>query len=428
MMCSRRRLAAVAIIVVAVAIVVFGLIVGTRLNSEHPLIKLGAGPLVGAWRWRFGWRTLPPICIAVAVVWLGIERAAQTSWNRLLIFVGATTSAFTIALAATDGRQGLLGPVEHPTEYWAQVKTFGNTRQFVETYLDRLNGYSVHLRGHPPGFAMLLLTLRHLGLGSAWVAGMVSWLAAGMTAVFVLVTVRRFTDERTARLLAPFLVVAPYAIWEGTSADSCYAAVCAGGIAALAIAVAGSGHRQLWAAGSGVLFGLAIFGTYGAALVAPIALVVVVVKRGWRVIPAVVAGGGAVVVGFALAGFWWFDGVLATQRQYWDGTARYRIAGYFAVFNIAALLLAVGPVVVLGLARLRRVPWTWLVGAALCAVAISDASQYTKGEVERIWLLFMPWLTVACLGFVERARSRRLAIASQAVWALTLQSILVSKW
>ncbi len=45
------------------------------------------------------------------------------------------------------------------------------------------------------------------------------------------------TDEATARLAAPFVAVAPTAIWIAVSADGYFAGVAAWGIALLALAV-----------------------------------------------------------------------------------------------------------------------------------------------------------------------------------------------
>jgi hypothetical protein len=71
-----------------------------------------------------------------------------------------------------------------------------------------------------------------------------------------------------------------------------------------------------------------------------------------------------------------------------------------------------------------------LVVGALLAMTVSNLSQLTKGEVERIWLLFYPWL-VSCGGVVV-AQDRRwrgaAVVAVQAACALVLQAALVSKW
>ena len=46
-----------------------------------------------------------------------------------------------------------------------------------------------------------------------------------------------------------------------------------------------------------------------------------------------------------------------------------------------------------------------LVGAALVVVAIADLSGMSKGEVERIWLPFTPWLLLAGAALTSPDRS-----------------------
>jgi hypothetical protein len=66
----------------------------------------------------------------------------------------------------------------------------------------------------------------------------------------------------------------------------------------------------------------------------------------------------------------------------------------------------------------------------LAAVAASHVSQYTRGEVERIWLLFFPWLVIAAGSLAARVarRSATAWVGLQAACAIGLQAALVSKW
>ena len=71
-----------------------------------------------------------------------------------------------------------------------------------------------------------------------------------------------------------------------------------------------------------------------------------------------------------------------------------------------------------------------LVGGGMLALGLAHASQHSKGEVERIWLLFFPWLVLGCVG-LYRSRHRwvvPLWLAVQAGGAIGLQAALVSKW
>ena len=66
----------------------------------------------------------------------------------------------------------------------------------------------------------------------------------------------------------------------------------------------------------------------------------------------------------------------------------------------------------------------------LLALAAAHLSQYSRGEVERIWLLFFPWIAVAGGAVVTIAARARAAawIGVQAVTAIGLEAALVSKW
>jgi methylthioxylose transferase len=134
-------------------------------------------------------------------------------------------------------------------------------------------------------------------------------------------------------------------------------------------------------------------------------------------------------------GFWWFDGLRLTNKFYWIGSAYFRTWTYFLLGNVAVLLIAIGPAVIAGIASLRdRNLWP-LVGGALLCVTIAEASQYSKGEVERIWLLFMPWLVPAVASLRQDHATLRGEfviptkwLACQGVLALALQMALRSKW
>jgi methylthioxylose transferase len=131
-----------------------------------------------------------------------------------------------------------------------------------------------------------------------------------------------------------------------------------------------------------------------------------------------------VTIGFRAAGFWWFDGVRTTRMFYWWGTAQYRPWRYFLVGNLGSSLIAVGPVVALGLAALRQRAVWWIVGGGLLCLLVADVSQYSKAEVERIWLLFFPWLIPAAVALPKR----RVFLVAHAGTAVLLQTWLVSKW
>jgi methylthioxylose transferase len=434
-----------ALVLVATVIVWWSVVNGRALQRDEWGVKLGAAPLVGrdeydGWDWRFsGWLVAAAALVVAAAVsaWRGWWHRASLAVVFAASAVGA--AAFGVVLALTDGTDGLLFGAEHPTEYWANLSEIPSADDFVRDFTEKINRYSVHVRGHPPGFVLVLKMLAWIGLDSVWFVVGLSILGAGVTVAAVLWTLRSVADDVWCRNAAPFLMTAPYAIWMITSADAVFTAVAALGVGCTAHALRrSSGWRQhVLAAAGGVLLGWLLMFTYlGATFMVVPAVVIVagLVARRWRRSAAVagvaVIGLAVVVAGFALAGFWWLDGVEATKDEYYKGSAKFRPYGYFWIGNMGAALFALGPIVVVALGRLVRRPVWWLVGAACVGITASNLSGYTKAEVERIWLLFYPWVTVAA-GAMWSANRRWLApvaIAVHGASAIVLQAALVTKW
>ncbi len=244
---------------------------GRRYQRDAPEIFLGAAPLVGrdvsdGWDWRFGWGLVAAGVVAAAVI-----AAAVHGWWRMRlrwIVVAASLGAgvFATALALTDGGDGMLHGATDRTEYLANVASAPPASEFVRTFVARIDDYTVHARGHPPGFVLVLKLLDSIGLDGAWPAAALSVVGAMAVPAAVLVTVWATVDAAWARRVAPMLVVAPYALWMVTSADAVFAAVGWWGVAAAAVGVRSTGWRAV-AAGtaSGLLLGGLLFLTFGGA-------------------------------------------------------------------------------------------------------------------------------------------------------------------
>jgi len=181
----------------------------------------------------------------------------------------------------------------------------------------------------------------------------------------------------------------------------------------------------------GLLFGLTLFLSYG---LAPLALIPIAVCRVRRTVrPVVLAALGAIpwFAGFAALGFSWFAGLLAARHLYWIGAASQRPYRYFVVANLAVFALATGPAVAAGLARLRDARAWLLVGGGLAAIAIADLSGMSKGEVERIWLPFVPWAMLAAGAVVVDLRATRV-MRTWLTWQIACTMLLVvtiwSQW
>jgi len=176
------------------------------------------------------------------------------------------SGAFALLLALTDGADGVLHGAVHPSEYLANLTTAPPAGEFVRTFVERIDEYSVHVRGHPPGFVLVLKALDSGGLGDGWPTALLSVAATMALTAGVLVTVWVTVDADWMRRVAPLLVVRPYVLWAVTSGDAVFAAVGAWGVAACAFGLRTSGWRAVVAgAVGGLLLASLLFLAYGGA-------------------------------------------------------------------------------------------------------------------------------------------------------------------
>ena len=411
---------------------------------EHFAMRAGAAPIFGYWDIHAGWGIWPAILIAVAAVVWGPTVAQRLSWRVLTLGSWATACGWAFALAMIDGWQrGFAGRLTTRDEYLSQVGSITDIPATVRTFSSRIldfqpNSWVTHVSGHPPGALLTFVWLDRIGLhGGAW-AGLLCLLVGSSAAAAVLIAVRALADEQTARRAAPFVAVAPTAIWVAVSADAYFAGVAAWGIALLAVAV----HRAvrfpaLVAAAAGLLLGWGVFINYGLALMGIPALAVLVSASDWRAVlralgPAFLAA-LAVAVTFAVAGFYWFDGYSLVQQRYWQGVAKDRPFAYWGWANLACVVCAIGLGSVAGISRLfdaaairRRSGFHLVLLAMLAAIVFADLSMLSKAEVERIWLPFTVWLTAAPA--LLPVRSHRLWLALNAVGALVINTVIFTNW
>ncbi len=450
---SIGRREAVAVAAGALLVVAAFVVPDLHLGIVTPLVKMtpqqirdfaDAAPIFGWWRPHMGWGTVPAILIGLAAVVSGQSLAQRLSWRRLTFATWATSFAWAFALAMIDGWQpGFAGRLTARHEYLRQVPGITDIPEAVRTFASRIldfqpNSWITHVSGHPPGALLTFVWLDRIGLGGGAWAGLFCVLVGSSAAAAVIVAVRALSDERTARLVAPFAAVAPTAIWIAVSADGYYAGVAAWGIALLALAVRGAGRRAvLTGAGSGLLLGWGIFLNYGLALMALPALAVLICASNRRAavraaIPAVAAA-LAVVGVFAIAGFWWFDGYTLVQQRYWQGIANNRPFQYWGWANLASVVCAVGLGTVAGIGRVfdiaairRRSGIHLLVLAALAAILFADLSRLSKAETERIWLPFEVWLLAA--GALLPVRAQRWWLSLNVIGALLLNHFIFTNW
>ncbi|MEP7059474.1 MAG: hypothetical protein ABI828_01975 [Actinomycetota bacterium] len=411
---------------------------GKALQASGVRLQLGAPPLTGSVDPRLPAAALGAVLLAALVIWKAPAIAASARWRTLMVVSFIAAGGWALALALTDGIGGYLAPVASPANYLHNVGRVGALGPFLRGFVANLGTYTTHVRAHPPGMLLLVWLLGKAGAPGPGAVAALQLVGAAAAAPALLVAFRSWAGEDRARAAAPFLVLAPFAVMFG-SGDALFMGVAAWSCALLILATAGGGRAQVvLAAAGGLLLGAALMLSYGLVLLVLVPAAVIVARRRALVGVVALACASGVLGVFALAGFWWWDGLMGTRIQYAESIARFRPGGYFLVANLAALLAAVGPAAWVGLTRLRdrRV---WLVsGAALAAIALADASGLSKGEVERIWLPFMPWLIAgAAWGLVaERdevnrganVRTIRIWLAVQVVWALGLQLLVRSPW
>jgi hypothetical protein len=200
----------------------------------------------------------------------------------------------------------------------------------------------------------------------------------------------------------------------------------------VALAVLATSRRgpASWAmgAGAGVLGAAAFMLSYGLVPLAAVPLAAGVRRQRLAPLAATAAVIGGAYLAVRAAGFDWWRGLEATMTAYRRGIAGDRPYGVFFVANLAVFATAAGPAAIAGLFRLvragDRTALLMLAGAATAAVLAANISGLSKGEVERIWLPFVPWVTVAAAAH----REPRPWLVASGVTAVVLTVVLEARW
>ncbi|MEU6279902.1 hypothetical protein [Streptomyces sp. NPDC047028] len=437
----------------AALLVTAAVLVGRHIQFTRHTLFVHWPPVLAEWDPHVGPGTPAAVLLAVAGVAYGPALAARLSWRPLLVTAWAASTAWIFSLALVDGwHRGVATRLTTHNEYLTVIGRFHDIPATLRDFTHHIVAgtpapWPAHVAGHPPAATLTFVLLDRIGLGGGGWAGTWCVVLGGSACAAVLVAVRALADETLARRAAPFLVLAPAAVWLGTSADAYFTAVSAWALALLALALT---HRSAtgpavgsaaWAAGSGLLLGLTCYLSYGLTLVAVIAAAMLLLCHRAAVRPALVlpllAGLAVVPLAFTLAGFDWWTAYQLLVTRYNQGVGGTRPYSYWVWANLACTVLITGPATAAALPRtagtltggpLRRgsppARLAVLVTATLLAVLIADLSGMSKAETERIWLPFALWLLPA----TARLPHPRAWLTAQATLALLLNHLLSTGW
>ncbi|KUJ66030.1 hypothetical protein ACZ90_40915 [Streptomyces albus subsp. albus] len=453
--------------VLGAAFVLAVAVAGTAIQrSEHTLF-VDWPPLYADWMPHLGPGTPAALAVAAAVVTWGPRVATALPWRRLVLGSWLAAMAWTWSLALVDGwHRGVAERLTTEHEYLRAVDRFDDIGHALSTYTQHIlltqpDHWPAHVSGHPPAAVLTFVALDRIGLGGGGWAGAWCITVGSSAAAAILIALRALTDENLARRAAPFLVLAPAAVWTGASADGYFAAVAAWGLTFLILATTRTAPavtttgRPLptaaatglaWrAALAGLLLGLTAYLSYGLTLMAIPVGALLLFCRTARPLPYVLAGAAAVAAAFTLSGFRWWEGYDLLVDRYYQGVGSVRPYSYWIWGNLANALIIAGLATLAGvrraLAHTPAVARDWrarasqrpgtdglviLILSALMMIAVADLSGMSKAETERIWLPFTTWLLPAAA--LLSPRDHRIWLLAQAAVALSVNHLLLTGW
>jgi hypothetical protein len=422
------KLVPVALALVALGTVAYGIsrdVAGVMLGAPHP-------PFIAAWDPRThpaGWAS---VALLVAGV-LGAPRlvAARVSPAAFALAAFAGTLLLRLALAALrDGPTAwsrvfdLTRSGEAKNEYLAGLPALRyGVGFFLDRFAELVPSLPVHVAGHPPG---LMVVIGALGVDTPARLATLCIVAGAASAPLTYALARNLAAERTARVAATLVGMAPGALQYGaTTADALFLTM--GLLAAWPLTLRRRASRVAGAA----MLAIGSFFAWSLLAVGAWAALVAWLRTGPRRALEATAMCGVSVSGLyvALAGFTVFDATGAlhsTSDVYRLGVASMRPYGFWVFGSPVAFLIVLG------------VPIAWLAARSLgrgdrlaiaiwTVIAISALLGFTKAETERIWLFFAPYVCLAAAPLVtERAFMPLLALL--AAQALVAEALFGTPW
>lgn len=389
---------------------------GTVLGTPRPPLLFDVHRVIAP-----GWAVVA-LAVLVGAVLLGPRLRRLGGWGFAAAVFGLALAVRLAVGAARLGPEGWDEPWNESfnakNEYVPALPGLDEVgvRYFLDRFDELLPAMPVHAAGHPPG---LLLVLHWLGLDTPGEAAALA-IAVGALAVPATYALARrvLGDERQARTAGVLSALACGTTLFGVvSADVVYAAL--GALAAIGLV---SRSRAGVLAGA-VGLAVASFFSYAVLAMGAWAVLVLLLRDGWRRATAVAVAVGVTLAGFYVAlwaatGFELHEVVLATEEVYRESVARLRPYAFWLFGSPAAFLAFAG------------LPITWYAAKALgrrhpaavalaIVIAISAIGGFTKAETERIWLMYVPPLCIAAAAVLPE---RRLTLV---LGLLATQSLLV---
>ncbi len=215
------------IVVGSIVLVAVAFVLGGALGWS--LTKLRAAPLYGRIDPTIGPWVLLPIGLGGAGVALA-PRFLRLRWRPALVAGSGLSMAWIFGLNwwRTPRLRDYADDLHHEANYTRYAELFASPADVFRDYLDRFDELAFHAASHPPGPVALVAAVEDLtgrDLLSWWAIGITA--IAATTVAAMALTVRHLSDERTARLLIPFLALAPWAFWSNTTLDAVFMAAAA---------------------------------------------------------------------------------------------------------------------------------------------------------------------------------------------------------
>jgi methylthioxylose transferase len=454
------------------AFLVLSIAVSKLLPAATKRFPSDLPPSFVQWDPLIGWRIAVPLVLTAGAV-VALPRLLRLHRRAFLAGLVAFTWIFAVGLAVEGGHArsfagccepggaaaAITEPLTRSTDYLVDVPLVDRLgpRVFAQRFpqLDGAFDHQLSLRAstHPPGPPLFLWALSELTSGNVVVIALLVVLIGALGVIPTYLLAVEAYGEATARLAAVLFGCSPMVLlYSATSIDAVFMTAAAVAMAALVRAPRSDG----WAVTAGLLTMVALCFTWASLALGVVALGVFVLALPLRpasrlseaAIWAVSRRAGLFLLGLAigavlvkrmlgidlLASYY---PAVHMQRVFLSFERPYR---YWMAGNVVAFLIAVGighTALVFSETWSRLRSHRFSLETVLWAVLIaSSVAGMIRGEVEHIWLLFVPLASaVAGAGVVrlrESSSTGRTALSGVAIaglgQALLTEALLFTNW